>query len=106
LVRRSGVLRDAVAEGPVFLLYLHQTEKNVFAPKAEPVVQAVGDRLIEGFLDLDRSSLIQGELDDERICASLYVEIGRIESKVSFVCSVITWKRSPLGAFSVEIIAS
>jgi hypothetical protein len=39
--------------------------------EADALVQSVGDCLVEGFLDLDRPSLIEGELDDQPVRAAL-----------------------------------
>ena len=41
----------------------------------------IGNSLVESFLDLDRSSLVQGELDDQRIRASLDSEIRWIDEQ-------------------------
>jgi hypothetical protein len=53
---------------------LHLTE-------ADALVQSVGDCLVEGFLDLDRPSLIEGELDDQPVRAALDSHIGRIDEQ-------------------------
>src|ERR1700722_2397008 len=78
---RSGVLRYAVAEGPVLLLNLDEIDDNVLAPEPDTIVQPISDRLVEGLLDLDCASLVEGELDDQRICAAFDVEIGRIDDQ-------------------------
>jgi hypothetical protein len=70
-VRSGRVLGKAVAEGPVFFLHLDKADKNVLTPEANALVQSVGDFLIESFLDFDGPPLIEGELDDQRILASL-----------------------------------
>lgn len=44
---RLGVLRLAVAEGPVLLLYLNRADDDVFAAQPDPLVQAVCYRLVK-----------------------------------------------------------
>src|SRR5258708_17143266 len=78
---RSGVLRDAVAEGPVLLLHLDEIDEDILAPEPDAFVQPIGDRLVEGLLDLDRATFVEGELDDQRVCAAFDAEIGRIDDQ-------------------------
>ena len=78
---RSGVLRYAVSEGPVLLLDLDEIDENVLAPEPDALVHPVGDCFVEGFFGLDRPSLVEGELDDQRVRASIDSEIGRIDEQ-------------------------
>src|ERR1700722_99773 len=77
----SGVLRYAVAEGPVLLLDLDEIDENVLTPEPDTIVQPISDRLVKGLFDLDGASLVEGELDDQRVCAAFDVEIGRIDDQ-------------------------
>src|SRR5262249_3983490 len=79
--RRSGVLRDAVAERPVFLPDLDEPDENVLAPQADARPQAGGDGLVEGLLGLDGASFVQRKLDDQRVGAALDSKIGRVDDE-------------------------
>jgi len=59
-IARSGVLRDAVAEGPVLLLDLDEIDESVLARESDALVQPVDDCLVESLLDLDPPSLVEG----------------------------------------------
>src|ERR1700722_18864143 len=78
---RSGVLAYAVAEGPVLLLDLDEIDENVLTPEPDTIVQPISDRLVKGLFDLDGASLVEGELDDQRVRAAFDVEIGRIDDQ-------------------------
>src|ERR1700726_4503032 len=77
----SGVLSDAVAERPVLLLYLDEIDENVLAPETDALVQPISDCFVESLFDLDCPSLVEGELDDERVRGSFDVEIGWIDEQ-------------------------
>ena len=81
LHRSRSVLGNAVAEGPVFLLHLDKVDENVLTSEANALVHPVGDCFVEGFFGLDRPSLVEGELDDQRVRASIDSEIGRIDEQ-------------------------
>src|SRR5215471_17554204 len=79
--RPSSVLRDAVAERPVFLFDLDEVDDDVLAPQADACAEAVGDGLVEGLFGLDGPSVVEGELDDQRVGAALDSQIGRIDDE-------------------------
>lgn len=56
------MLRLAVAEGPVLLVRLHQTDEHVLTAQADARVQPVSDRLIERALLIKGATLIEGDL--------------------------------------------
>jgi hypothetical protein len=40
---------------------INKTDKDVLMPQANTLVQPIGDSLVKGFLDLDRTSLVKQE---------------------------------------------
>jgi hypothetical protein len=75
-------LRDAVAEGPVFLGYFDEVDDDVFAAQFEPFVQSVGDGFVEGFLELDGAAGVERDLDDDAVGRARDVEISRVGDEV------------------------
>src|SRR3984885_13534920 len=79
---RSGVLRDAIAKGPVLLFDLDEANKDVLSTKAECGREPVGDRLVKRLLLLDRPALVPGDLDNQQVLCAADVEIVRIEDQI------------------------
>src|SRR5262245_6429918 len=61
------VLGFAVAEGPILLLDLDEVDEHVLAAHIEALVQSIGDGLVEGALLLERSSLVERQLDEDAV---------------------------------------
>jgi hypothetical protein len=81
-VEQSGcILRDAIAEGPVLLFHFDKIDENVLTPQADSLVQSVGNCFVEGFLYFDCPSLVEGELDDQGVRASLDAKVVRIDEQ-------------------------
>jgi len=76
------VLGFAVAEGPVFLLYLDEVYEDVFPPEPDSRVKAIRDGFVERLFLIDRAALVPGDLDDHEILAAADAEIIGIEQEV------------------------
>jgi hypothetical protein len=63
----ARVLRLAVAERPVLLAHLDEVDEHVFAPQLQALVQAVGQRLVEGALRVQRPAFVERDLDDDAV---------------------------------------
>src|SRR5664279_656492 len=75
--RLCRILRDAVAERPVFLLDLDQTDKNILATQAGIVGEAIGDRGVQRLLLLDAAGVIAGDLNEGQVVGIDDAEILR-----------------------------
>ena len=67
--RRSlwSVLRLSVTERPVFLLYLDKTDERVLRPEIQMLMQSHRHGLVEGALLIDRSALVQSQLNNHAV---------------------------------------
>jgi hypothetical protein len=74
--------------------------------QADALMHSVGNRFVKGLLGFDRSTFVEGELDDQRIRRSLDVEKSRVDQHSIPGVLGITGKRSSLGALSAAIIAA
>src|SRR5215469_14650054 len=68
---RSGVLRLALAEGPVLLLHLDEVDEDVLSPEPQALVEPVRDCPVEGLLHLGGAPLVEEDLDDDAILRAL-----------------------------------
>src|ERR1700722_7465740 len=78
----SRVLRDSIAERPVFTFALDQTDEDVFPAQAERGREPVGDRLIKRLLLIDFPALVPGDLDNDPVLAAANVEIVQVEDEI------------------------
>jgi len=71
LVARSGVLRNALAEPPVFFWYFDQIDDDIIRTSIQPVLKIIGDTFVESLLELDRAPGIQRDLNEDDIFATV-----------------------------------
>src|SRR5262245_64304646 len=78
------VLGFAVAEGPILLLDLDEVDEHVLAPHIEAPVQPIDDRLVEGPLLVERSSLVERQLDEDAVLGPSDAEVIRVGDEPIF----------------------
>src|SRR5207245_4878396 len=61
------VLSFAVSEGPVLLADLDKTDKHVLATQLHTLLQSIGNGLVERFFLLDRSTVVECDLNEVAI---------------------------------------
>src|SRR6266702_3406387 len=83
--RSERVLRDPVAERPVFLQNFDEIDEHVLAPHARMLGEVVGDALVERFFLLLRPAVGHGELDQNEIVAARDAEIVAVIDEVALV---------------------
>src|SRR5450631_2540305 len=72
-----GVLRDAVAERPVFLFDLDKIDKNVLASQPGIAHEIIGDRGVQRLLLFDAAALVAGDLNEGQVVGVDDAEISR-----------------------------
>src|SRR5262245_8461613 len=70
-----GILRGAIAEGPVLLGHLDQIDEHVLRTQAWVAGKPIDDALVQRLLLLDAAGVADGELDDHEIVAPLDAEV-------------------------------
>src|SRR5690242_17992054 len=80
--KQLGVGSHAIAKGPVLLRYLDEVDDHVLTAQAQPLVQTVGDGLVEALLLLDRAARIQRELDEDAVFGARNAEIVLVSNMV------------------------
>src|SRR5262245_43977410 len=78
------VLGFAVAEGPILLLDLDQVDEDILAAYIEALVQPIGDRLVEGTLLVERSPLVERQLDEDAVLGPSNAEVIRVGDEPVF----------------------
>src|SRR5262245_65569288 len=78
------VLGFAVAEGPILLLDLDQVDEDILAAYIEALVQPISDRLVEGALLVERSSLVERQLDEDAVLGPSNAEVIRVGDEPVF----------------------
>jgi hypothetical protein len=91
---------NSIAEGPVFDGCGDQIDQHILVPQSQLVVQIVDDLFVEATLLLERPVAYQCELDEDLVRRPINPEWKLVVS-----CSVITWNRSPGGAFRISTMA-
>src|ERR1700722_992179 len=69
------VLRDAVTERPVFLLHFHQPDEDILTPHFQFGGKSIGDRLVQRLLLIDRTALVEEDLDVDEVAGAVDAEI-------------------------------
>src|SRR5262245_44200416 len=72
------VLGFAVAEGPILLLDLDEVDEHVLAEHIEAPLQSIGDRLVESTLLVERSPLVERQLDEDAVLGPSDAEVTRV----------------------------
>src|ERR1700682_364728 len=60
-------IAPSVTEGPVFLLHLDKTDEHVLRPEIQMLMQSGRHGLVEGALLIDRSALVQCQLNNHAV---------------------------------------
>src|SRR5262245_54356827 len=78
------VLGFAVAEGPILLLDLDEVDEHILAAHIEALVQTIGDRLVESALLVERSPLVERQLDEDALLRPWDTEVIRVGDEPLF----------------------
>src|SRR5262245_42691673 len=75
----SDILRNAIAEGPIFFLHLDEADEDVFFSELQRASQSVRNGFVECLLLRNRASLIEEDLDVDEVARAVNAEIIGIE---------------------------
>src|SRR5580700_8817131 len=79
--RSDRVLGDAVTERPILFFDFNQINEDVFTPKPNRGVQAVGDRLVERLFLFRVPSFTPGDLDDHEVVGAIDIDVIGVKKK-------------------------